>query len=580
MKINKVGSAALLWAAISVFVITSLLFLDISRQRQTLRLESRIVYEFTYERALVNEVILKSFIELVETDYRNVEAISQYSREMLKHYPHLRRLQIYQRIDPDQRSGHEQQMRDRGFSNYSIHRKEPFLSQSAYLPAYPLIFVEPQALSGRPLLGEDGYSIMAYQPALIQGSYYARAFATAPQLLADGSLEYLLMHPLDPVDTQTAETRFIVALVLSMDDMLPPAAHIPQGVAVALVNVEGAVLGERDNPAVGGWLLPVLEQQHSITRFGRTLELRVKKQLLWGDTSWPFGLIVILLSAVVCFISVQGFGRRKEAAEDLFELTRRLEEERNQLEQRVSARTQELESRNAELRQQVKENRRLTQKILEVQESERRNLARELHDEMGQSLTAIRTDARLLQQYTKDDQGSQVHRSAVAIDTTAQRIYGVTYALMCSLRPSALDDLGLVDALHQCVDSVQRDSQGMALHLQLSGDLNDLPEQVCIQCFRIVQEALKHSVNSAKADNLWLSVHLEAAGSDRLRIRIEDDGVGFSPEVQEGGFGLLGIRERVLALDGRFEVSNSPGQGTLIQVELPVSTVSLAEGPA
>ncbi|MFT6917100.1 MAG: two-component system sensor histidine kinase UhpB [Motiliproteus sp.] len=579
MGINKVRLSALLWTAITVFVIAMLLLLDINRQRQMLRLESRVVYEFAYESALINEVILKSFIELVETDYRNTEAIGQYSREILEHYPHLRRLQIYQRIDPDQRSMHEQEMRGRGFTGYNIHRKVPSLSYSSFQrQAYPIVFVEPPEPPGRQLLGEDGYSIASNQTALIQSTYYSSAFATEPRPLADGSQGYLLLHSLDPLHTDTAETRFIVALVLSMGEMLPPAAHIPQGMAVALVDTEGAVLGARNNPELfGGWLLPVLEEQRSITRFGQTLQLSVKKQLLWGDTSWPFGVIIVLFSAVAYLISAQGFWRREGAAKDLLELTRWLEEERSQLEQRVLARTEELESRNAELHQQVKENRRLTQKILKVQESERRNIARELHDEMGQSLTAIRTDARLLQQYTKDDQGSPLHRSAVAIDSTAQRIYGVTYALMRSLRPSALDDLGLVDALHQCIESLQPESQGMTLHLELNGALNELPEQVCIQCFRIVQEALKHSIKSAQADNLWLSVQLDAGdagGSDRLLIRIEDDGVGYSPKVQEGGFGLLGIRERVLALDGCFDVSSTPGQGAWIQVELPVSAFS------
>lgn len=581
MKINKVELASLLWAAISIFVIALLLLLDISRQRQTLQLESRVVYEFAYERALINEVILHNFVELVETDYLNVAAISQYSREIREHYPHLQRLQLYQRVDPDQRSAHEQKMRDRGFADYGVHRKDPSVSRSFHSQAYPIIFVEPLDPAGRQLLGEDGYSIASNQNALIQSSYYLNAFATEPRRLADGSMGYLLMHALDPAYTDTTETSLIAALALSMDEMLPPEAHIPQGTVVTLLDAKGAALGVRDNhPTSGGWLLPVLEEQRSITRFGQTLQLRVQKQLLWGDTSWLFGVIVVLFSVVAYLISAQGFRRREDAAKSLLEQTGRLAEERDQLEQRVLARTQELVARNSELRQQVKENRQLTQKILEVQESERRNIARELHDEMGQSLTAIRTDARLLQQYTKGDSGSLVHRSAVAIDTTAQRIYSVTYALMRSLRPSALDDLGLVDALHQCIDSLHLEAQGMRLHLQLSGALNELPEQVCIQCFRIVQEALNNCVKHAQADNLWLSVHLGSADSDRLLIRIEDDGIGFESGDQKGGFGLIGMRERALALDGCFDLSSAPGQGSRIQVELPVTALSFAEQAA
>jgi two-component system sensor histidine kinase UhpB len=583
MKANKLELASLLWAGITLFVIVLLLLLDISRQKQTLQLESRVLYEFAYERTLINEVILHNFVELVETDYTDIDAIQQYAREIRGHYPHLRRLQIYQRVDPDHIAEHEQQMRDRGLLDYRIHRRADAAASSessAYsaTQVYPVVFVDPLDAYGLQLLGEDGYSVAANQNALMQSSYYLNAYATEPHPLEHGKMGYRLIHALDPTYTDADEARLMVALVLSLDDLIPPAAHISKGLSVTLEDGQGGILAWRDAPEVyGGWLLPELEERSAITRFGQTLELQVRKQLLWAETSWPFGLIVLLFSVVSYLIAAQGFRRRQEAAEDMLDLTRRLEQERDQLEQRVMERTQELVSRNSELRQQVKENRQLTQKILEVQESERRNIARELHDEMGQSLTAIRTDARLLQRHTKGDTTSLVHSAAVAIDTTAQRIYSVTYALMRALRPTALDDLGLVDALHQCIDSLHLKAQGAELHLQLSGALNELPEQVCIQCYRIVQEALNNCVKYAQADNLWLSVRLESDESgepERLVIRIEDDGVGFDPKAQTKGFGLLGMRERALALDGRFDLGSTLGQGSWIQIELPITDLS------
>lgn len=583
MKFNKLELASLLWAGVTLFVIALLLLLDLSRQKQTLQLESRVVYEFAYERAMINEVILHSFVALVETDYRDDAAIAHYSREIREHYPHLRRLQIYQRVDSDQRAAHEQLMQDKGLSDYKIHRQTTSaapLENGPYIAsqAFPIVFVEPLDSYGAQLLGEDGYSVEYNRKALMQSSYNLDVFATDPYPLEDGAMGYRLMHALEPTYTDTSETRLIMALILKMDDLLPPAAHISQGLSVTLMDRQGAILGWRGAPETyGGWLLPVLEEQRSITRFGQTLELRVQKQLLWADTNWPFGLIVLLFSLVAYLISAQGFRRREQASHNVLALARGLEQERDQLEQRVMARTQELVSRNDELHQQVKENRKLTQKVLEVQESERRNIARELHDEMGQSLTAIRTDARLLQQYTQSDTTSPEHTAAVAIDSTAQRIYSVTYALMRALRPPALDDLGLVDALHQCIDSLHLKAQGIELHLHLSGALNELPEQVYIQCYRIVQEALNNCVKYAQADNLWLSVRLESpepGESERLLIRIEDDGIGFDPQVPSGGFGLIGMRERALALEGRFDLSSTPGQGTWVQIELPIHALN------
>ncbi|MEH6470720.1 MAG: CHASE domain-containing protein [Halopseudomonas sp.] len=576
MKFKKVEWASLIWAAITVFVLILLMLLDISRQREALQLESRVVYEFAYERALINEVILHNFVELVETDYTNIAAITRYSRELRDHYLHLRRLQVYQRVDADQRDEHEQGMREKGFEDYSIHRAELSEGQSetkAYSQSvfYPIIFVEPMNEYGAQLLGSDGYSIPANQKALIQASYYFSVFATDPYPLEDGKMGYRLMHALDPNYTDSAEPSLIIGLVLSVDELLPPIPHIKQGVSVTLFDGEGVELVRRDNASVfGGWLLPIIEEQRSITRFGQSMEMRVKQQLLWRDTNWPFGLIVLMFSLVAYLVSAQGYRRRREAERELLNLNTRLRDERDQLEQRVLERTQELVARNSELRQQVKENSLLIQKVLEIQETERRNIARELHDEMGQSLTAIRTDARLLQQYTDRDRSSIVHTAAVAIDTTAQRIYSVTYGLMRALRPSALDDLGLVDAVKQCVDSLNLDSQGIELHLQLSGALNELPEPICIQCYRIVQEALNNCVKYAQADNLWLSVRLEEGETFLLVVRIEDDGIGFDPKNQDSGFGLIGMRERALAHDGQFEVGSTPGRGTWIQVELPV----------
>ncbi len=579
MNLTKLKLISLLWAGVTLCVMALLLLLDINRQQQTLQLESRVVYEFAYRRARINEVILHAVVALVKTDDRDDAAITRYSREMRAHYPQLRSLLIYQRVDADQRVAHEQAMQDKGISGYKIYRQTAPVSElegQSYVAsqAYPIVFVEPLDLLGRQLLGEDGYSVAFAQKALMQSSDYPGVFASDPYPLEDGAMGYRLMHALAPAYADTAKTRLIVALVMSLDDLLPPAAHIPQGLSVTLEDSQGAVLGGRVNQkSYAGWLLPALEARRSITWFGQALQLRVQKQLYWTDTSWPVGLIVLLFSGVAYLLSVQGFRRREQAASERLDLTRRFEQKRDQLEQRVMERTQALVSRNSELRQQVKENRQLTQKILEVQESERRNIARELHDEMGQSLTAIRTDARLLQRHTQGDAASLVHTAAVAIDSTAQRIYSATYALMRALRPSALDDLGLVDALHQCIDSLHLNAQGIELHLQLSGALNELPEQICIQCYRLIQEALNNCVKHAQADNLWLSVRLQADDSGepkRLLIRIEDDGIGFDPKAQSGGFGLLGMRERALSLEGRFEMSSKQGQGTWIQIELPI----------
>lgn len=602
MKFKLISSA---WFVATVLVMALLLLLDISRQREQLQLESRVIYEFSYERTLINEVILHNFVELVETDSTNTQAITRFSRELREHYPHIHRLQIYQRVEPIQLQQHQLAMRQRGFSEYQIYKTdtETVTKGGSNPPLYPVTFVEPMNEYGRKLMGLDGYSIAANQQALIRASYYLSVFATEPYPLENGEMGFRLMHAVDPAYTKSAEAELIIGLVLSTDELLPPLPHIEKGVSVRLFD-NGVELVKRQNLALdGGWMLPVLEERRTIERFGQSSELVVEKQLFWRDMHWPFGLVVMMVSIFSYLVSMQGLRRRQQAEVEMLSFNEQLRAERDQLEQRVQDRTKELVTRNTELRQQAKENRNLTQKVLDIQETERRNIARELHDEMGQALTAIRTDARLLKQVVDADHSSTVYSAACSIDTTALRIYGVTYGLMRALRPSALDDLGLVDALKQCIGSMNLESQGVELHLQFSGALNEVPEAIGMQCYRIVQEGLTNSIKHSRASNLWLAVRLvvesasdvgapesesalanveygvalndpsELEGNQvcKLLIQIEDDGVGFDPQQRNSGFGLIGMRERALANDGCFVVTSEPGKGTRIEASLPVS---------
>ena len=599
---------SLAWFVVTILVLVLLLLLDISRQREQLQLESRVIYEFAYERTLINEVILHNFVELVETDSTNTQAITHFSSELRKHYPHIHRLQIYQRVEPDQLQQHQRIMRQRGFSEYEVYKtdNETAVNGGANSPHYPVTFVEPMNEYGQQLIGFDGYSIAANQQALIRASYYLSVFATEPYPLESGEMGFRLMHAVDPAFTKSAEAELIIGLVLSTDELLPPLPHIDKGVSVRLFDSGVELVKRQHLTTEGGWILPVLKERRAINRFGQSSELVVEKQLFWRDMHWPFGLVVMMFSIFSYLASMRGLKQRLQAEVEVLSFNQQLRDERDQLEQRVLDRTKELVARNTELRQQAKENRNLTQKVLDIQEAERRNIARELHDEMGQALTAIRTDARLLKQVMDADHSSTVYSAACSIDTTALRIYGVTYGLMRALRPSALDDLGLVDAIKQCIDSMNLESQGMELHLQFSGALNEVPEAIGMQCYRIIQEGLTNSVKHSQASNLWLTVRLvcdvaalepESALSNvtddialnvpsvladvqasKLLIQIEDDGVGFDSELRNGGFGLIGMRERALANEGCFVVTSEPGKGTRIQASLPVPVLEPAIG--
>lgn len=569
------------------FFLVLLLLLDISGHRESLQLESSIVYEYTYERALVNEVILHNFVELVETNLHDMVAIRRYAKDMREHYPHILRFQLLRRLNNEQIPEFEQQMRAQGLPNFEV--RAAVSSDAAQQPQdpnnvrYPIFFTEPFDVEGKDSLGVDGYSVPSNQTALIQASYYLDVFASDPYLLESGDMAYRLFHATDPGRDQTsAGVSYVVALVIRAHELLPPLPHLSRGLRVTLYDGVGNQLMQRGGEQESGWtslLLPIIADQRTINRFGQVLDVLVEKRLRWSEMNWPFALVVILFSLFSYYFMQQSYLRKQEAEQELIRVNEKLRLDRDLLEDRVQERTWELVKANSELRRQVKENRSLTQKVLSIQEEERRNIARELHDEMGQSLTAIRTDSHLLRQLTSKDPKSLLYQAASSIDQTAQRIYGVTYGLMRALRPSALDDLGLVDAIRGCVATYHLESLGVTMHLSISGALNELPETLNISCYRLIQEALNNCVKYAKANNIWLTVERleDEQGQDQLRISIEDDGVGFDWRSNNAGFGLIGMRERALAVGGEFKLRSAPGEGAHIDVMLPVELDSVGE---
>ena len=472
------------------FFLVLLLLLDISGHRESLQLESSIIYEYTYERALINEVILHNFVELVETDLQNLVAIRRYAKDMREHYPHILRFQMLQRLSLSALSQFEQKMRAQGLPEFKVHAAASapngLNSTDPNSVLYPIFFTEPFDAEGEQSLGLDGYSLEANRTALIQASYYLDVFASDPYPLPSGEVAYRLFHATDPGrSADDAGLSYVVALVIRANELLPPLPHLSSGLKVTLYDAMGNELLQRADTHGAEWeslFLPTIADQRTINRFGQVLEVLVEKRLRWPEMNWPFALVVVLFSLFSYFFVQQSYLRKKDAERELIRLNEKLRLERDLLEDRVQERTWELVKTNSELRRQVKENRSLTQKVLSIQEEERRNIARELHDEMGQSLTAIRTDSHLLRQLTSKDPKSLLYQAASSIDQTAQRIYGVTYGLMRALRPSALDDLGLVDAIRGCIATFHLDSLGVQLHLNISGALNELPEELNISC--------------------------------------------------------------------------------------------------
>jgi len=209
--------------------------------------------------------------------------------------------------------------------------------------------------------------------------------------------------------------------------------------------------------------------------------------------------------------------------------------------------------------------RELSQRLVATQEEERRNLSRELHDHVGQVLTALRMElGRIERSRAPGDLrlGAAVAECRQLVDN----MFHTVRDLALGLRPSMLDDLGLQPALEWHVrDFIGR--YGMNVELTVAGDLDILPDRYRTCVYRAVQEALTNCVRHAKPQSIKVSI---TGNADRLDVSITDDGIGLDPARRRNGLGLRGIEERVKELQGVMTIDGRAGQGTTMAIRLPL----------
>ncbi len=225
---------------------------------------------------------------------------------------------------------------------------------------------------------------------------------------------------------------------------------------------------------------------------------------------------------------------------------------------------------NAQLFEQVrtghKQLQSLSHRLVQAQETERRHIARELHDEAGQALTSLMVGLRLLEQ--KADDPEIVVVRVAELKSTTNDVLENLHRLAMDLRPASLDHLGLTAALRQYIETFGRKNSLIMQYEVIGLDDKRLPSAVETNLYRIVQEALTNSVRHARATRV--DVLLEQRDNQVITI-IEDNGVGFDTETigQTGRLGLLGMRERAEMLGGSLVIESTIGTSTTIYVEIP-----------
>jgi signal transduction histidine kinase len=208
--------------------------------------------------------------------------------------------------------------------------------------------------------------------------------------------------------------------------------------------------------------------------------------------------------------------------------------------------------------------RELSQRLVATQEEERKHLSRELHDHVGQVLTALRMELGRIERLKSVSDG----RYAAAVTECRQLIdqmFRTVRDLALGLRPSMLDDLGLRPAMEWHVREFTR-RHGVEVDLKMDDTLEDLPERYRTCVYRTIQEALTNCARHAGARSVMVAVTRSA---DRLEVTVADDGGGFDPSRRQNGLGLRGIEERVKELGGSMSIDGSSGTGTTLSVRLP-----------
>ena len=218
----------------------------------------------------------------------------------------------------------------------------------------------------------------------------------------------------------------------------------------------------------------------------------------------------------------------------------------------------------ARLLRSQKELEELSARLVLAQEEERRSISRELHDEVGQSLTALAMEAGAAASLAVETPG--LRQRLQSIQRLAETSMNTVRNLALLLRPSMLDDLGLVPALRWQAREVAKRT-GLKVRVLAEDMADNLPDEQSTCIYRVVQEALNNSVRHAHARSVQIQV---SGGDTNVRLAIEDDGDGFDTR-QTRGLGLAGMAERVRNAGGQLQIDSTAGRGTTLSVILPLN---------
>lgn len=294
-------------------------------------------------------------------------------------------------------------------------------------------------------------------------------------------------------------------------------------------------------------------------------------------------------------VAITSGGEIGELQASLNAMAQSLKQATLDLENKVAARTRDLEASRNEAIKADAEKRRLIQKVHTIVEDERKSIAIEIHDELNAALVGARLELERIAQLAaqlqtaqsaqgnqgnqgnQGDQGApstasalpEIESKARAVIKLTRELYANGRSLVRRLRPEILEMLGLPGAVEDMLKHYNANPESCRFVLDYAGDFAQLESALAISAYRIIQEALSNIIKHANASHAQVFLEVDA---DRgaLLMEIDDDGCGFDPGQTSLGIGITGMRERVYAFDGTIALQSRPGQGTRLEIALPL----------
>jgi glucose-6-phosphate-specific signal transduction histidine kinase len=317
-------------------------------------------------------------------------------------------------------------------------------------------------------------------------------------------------------------------------------------------------------------VLPALNEQHYLIKFGslkfesefdhfgKPFQLIIQKDN--GFLAWEIVMIILLfvITGVFCWLYLKNNDRHHLSNLNRQLVLDDLADQREGLEKRVLERTNELNKKTAEIRL-------LSGQLINLQEEDYRHVARELHDEFGQLITAIGINTKLVSNRIMGD--PNVDELSAETQQLVDQLHTSMHSLIGRLRPEGLDTFGLKVAIEHSTNLFKLNESGIESQLVIDPDIDYLHETYAITIYRAIQELINNAVKHANPKIITVRVKLVAS---KVIITVADDGCGMNTNNRPKGYGLIGLEERLLALSGIMDITSSPSSGCSIEIKLPL----------